>query len=86
MELGVDEKHFASNLNVSILDVRRGSVIVDYTLSANNELLIENALSNMNASMGQSMEFGNLTFIFSSNSVLTLSPTDSPTALPTLSS
>ena len=76
-----------SNMNIIILAVRRGSIIIDYALSTNNELLMEMALSNMNSSMGTSIVIGNLTFNFSSNvefisMPMTVPPkTGSPTTL-----
>ena len=68
-----DDQSLSDHLEITISDVRSGSIIIDYVLSTNNELLIETALSNMDDSMGTSMVFGSLTFIFSSNSPITMS-------------
>ena len=75
--LGVDTD--SSNIEITILDVYEGSIIIDYTLSANNELLIETALSNMNDSVGSSGMIGNVAFEFMSNVAADIT-TPSPTA------
>ena len=78
--LGLDGNPSLSNLDIIILDVRRGSIIVDYQLSANNELLIETALLNINTSMGESVVIDDLVFEFSSNvEFIAISTTKSPT-------
>ena len=80
--VGMETHPSLSNIAITILAVRRGSIIIDYTMSANNELLIATALSNMNDSVGSSMTIGNFTFDYSSHGEVTLSPTTSPTAMP----
>ena len=75
-----------SQIRIHILNVRRGSVIIDYTLSGNNEGLLEMAASNMNSSIGTNMSIGNMTFGFSSHAVYveTSIPTESPSTMPTV--
>ena len=81
--LGVDENPSLSAIDIMVLDVRKGSIIIDYVISANNEMLIGMASSNMNDSLGSSISIGNLTFNFASNGILTPSPTAEPTVSPT---
>ena len=57
-------------MGLSIFEVRRGSVIVDYGMETNNEELMNMAVSNMNDSIGSSVTIGNMTFDFLSNSLI----------------
>jgi len=79
--LGVDGN--SSALDITILDVRRGSIIIEYEISAVNESVIGMASTNMDESLGSSMVIGNLTFNFSSHDVITGAPTADPTMNPT---
>ena len=54
VEIGLgleDDASLSANIMVTVLDVRNGSVIIDYVLSGNNADLVESATSNMNASI-----------------------------------
>ena len=89
VETGLGMKYnpsLSANIEITILDVRSGSVIIDYALSGYNADLVESAMSNLNASIGNTIYIGNMTFNFSSNSVLivTLDPTEEPTIQPTI--
>ena len=82
--LGVDGNSTLSGIDITILDVRRGSIIIEYVISALNDSLIGMASTNMDESLGSSIVIGNLSFNFSSNSVLTAAPTGDPTVNPTI--
>ena len=79
------EHALLSDVVISILDVRKGSVIIDYILTANSYDSLTMAVSNIDASIGSETVIGNITLVFSSNSLLTSSPTTSPTLDPTQS-
>ena len=72
-----------SDVIITILEVRRGSVIIDYTLSSNSESSLNSATSSLNSSIGDAIVIGNVTFEYSSNTIYTTSPTAAPTADPT---
>ena len=84
--LGVNGNPSLSKIGITIFQVRRGSVIIDYALSGNNNILMDSAISNMNASIGTNMTIGNMTFIFSTNAIYveTMAPTEAPTIMPTV--
>ena len=66
--LGIDDdESLSDHLVITISDVRSGSIIIDYVLSANNELLMETALSNMDDSMGTIVVVDGIMFPYSSN-------------------
>ena len=80
-----DDPSLSANIAITVLDVRSGSVIIDYALSGNNADLVEMAMSNMNTSIGNTILIGNMTFNFSSHSLLidTEDPTEAPSIVPT---
>merc|ERR1719242_522900 len=67
-----DDASLSANIEITVLDVRSGSVIIDYVLVSYNADLVESAMSNMNASVssGEPFSIQNITFEFSSNEVI----------------
>ena len=65
--LGIDDDESLSDLEITISDVRSGSIIIDYALTANSESSMETAVSNMDKSMGTTVVIDGFEFPFSSN-------------------